>query len=170
MNGLSSPLHQLSALDKGAMVNQTLNDHRIAVLVLQETHLNQESLKRIRSCYNKKMLILHSEDPDTPRTTAGVTFVINKSLINPRKVTPYKLHAGRALALRINWLESETMTLINTYVPNDRTVHLNFWEKIDRERHNQRFPCPDFLLGDFNVTKDPINQSPPPPEWMTCQL
>ena len=161
MNGLSAPSRRLSALDKWAMVNQTLNEHRIAVLALQETHLDQESLERIRSCYDKKMLILHSEDPDAPRTTAGVAFIINKSLINPRKVTPYELHAGRALALRIDWLESETTTLINTYAPNNRTAHPDFWEEIDRERRNRRFPRPDFLLGDFNVTEDPIDRSPP---------
>ena len=161
MNGLSAPSRGMSALDKWAMVNQTLNEHRIAVLALQETHLDHEALERIQSCYDKKMLILHSEDPDAPRTTAGVAFVINKSLINPKKVTPYELHAGRALALRIDWLESETTTLINIYAPNDRAAHPDFWEKIDRERRKRRFPRPNFLLGDFNVTEDPIDRSPP---------
>jgi ribonuclease HI/exonuclease III len=161
MNGLSAPTHGMSALEKWAMVNQTLNQHKIAILALQETHLDHEALERIQSCYSKKMIICHSEDPDAPRSTAGVAFVINKTLIAPRNISTYELCAGRALALKIEWLETETTTLLNVYAPNDRSAHSDFWEKVETQRRSRRLPRPDFMLGDLNVTEDPIDRSPP---------
>ena len=161
MNGLTAPTQGLTALGKWSMINQTLNQYKIAILALQETHLDRETLEQIQTCYSKKMHILHSEDPDAPRATAGVAFVINKSLIAPRKLSTYELHAGRALALKIEWLESETTTLLNIYAPNNKTDHPNFWEGIEAERRTHRVPRPDFMLGDLNITEDPIDRTPP---------
>ena len=81
------------------MVNQTLNEYKIAILALQETHLDQDAVESIRACFGKKMDIYHSEDPTAPRATAGVAFVINKSLIAPSKVEVVELPAGRALVI-----------------------------------------------------------------------
>jgi ribonuclease HI/exonuclease III len=161
MNGLTAPTQGLTALGKWSMINQTLNQYKIAILALQETHLDRETLEQLQTCYSKKMHILHSEDPDAPRATAGVAFVINKSLIAPRKLSTHELHAGRALALKIEWLESETTTLLNVYAPNDRAAHPVFWRDIDAQRRARRLPRPDFMLGDLNVTEDPIDRTPP---------
>ena len=161
MNGLSAPTHGMNGLEKWSMVNQTLNQYKIAILALQETHLDQTSLRQIRTCFSKKMQILHSEDPDAPRTTAGIAFVINNALIAPRNLKIYELKAGRALALKIEWLDAETTNLINVYAPNDRSVHPDFWNSLETERRAHRLPRPDFVLGDMNLTEDPIDRSPP---------
>ena len=142
------------------MINQTLNKYKIAILAIQETHLDEETTVRIRTSYEKKMSILTSSDPESPRTTAGVAFVINKSLIAPSKITAHELLPGRALALEIEWLESETTRLVNIYAPNDRTAHLPFWNTVDEVRRNKRIPKPEFVLGDFNVTEEQIDRSP----------
>ena len=40
INGLTAPASGMTFLEKWSMVNQTLNKHKIAVLALQETHLD----------------------------------------------------------------------------------------------------------------------------------
>ena len=161
MNGLTAPTQGLTAKGKWSMINQTLNEYKIAILALQETHLDQSALDTIRGCFSKKMEIYNSEDPNAPRATAGVAFVINKTLIAPKKLEVFELKAGRALAIQVEWLENEKTTLLNIYAPNGRPAHQQFWTEIDDERRSKRLPRPDFLLGDFNVTEDPIDRAPP---------
>ena len=122
MNGLSTPTSNMTYLDKWSMINQTLNKYKIAILAIQETHLDEETIDRIRISYEKKMNILTSSDPENPRTTAGVAFVINKSLIAPNKITAHELIPGRALAIEIDWLESETTRLVDAPQPRQHAI------------------------------------------------
>ena len=160
MNGLTAPTEGLTFLEKWSLVNQTLNKFKIAVLALQETHLDPETVDRLRQCFGKKMHIEFSQDPDAPRTTAGVAFVINRSLIAPSAIKVHTLHAGRALNLKIKWLESESTSLMNIYAPVNKRTHPDFWDGIEKKRLEYGLPRPDFLLGDFNVTEDAIDRAP----------
>jgi exonuclease III len=160
MNGYAAPSNNMSHLEKWTMINQTINKHRITILALQETHLDQERVDTLLTLYGKKMDIVFSMDPNAPRATAGVAFVINKTLIEPKKLTTYELQAGRALALNIDWLETENTTLINIYAPNDRTRHEQFWSNLETERRAKGITRPNFLLGDFNLTEDAIDRMP----------
>ena len=142
------------------MINQTLNKFKIAILAIQETHLNEEITDRIRMSYGKKMNILTSYNPENPWTTARVAFVINKSLIAPNEIVTHELVPGRALVIEIKWLEMETTRLINIYAPNNRTTHCPFWNEIDAIRRDKRIPKPNFVLGDFNITEELIDCTP----------
>ncbi|KAH9069528.1 Endonuclease/exonuclease/phosphatase [Lactarius deliciosus] len=146
------------------MINRTLNTYNIAILAVQETHMDWELLQNIRACFGRKMEILLSPHPETPRTSAGVAFIINKTLIKTRKCTVSELIEGRAITLKIEWLESETTTLINVYAPNNKTEHPTFWEQVDTARQAYGLGHPSFLLGDFNLVKDPIDRSPAHPD------
>ena len=159
MNGFKA--NGMTNLEKWSRVNKMLNQHKIAILALQETHLDQERTDAIHSAFGKKMDLIYSPLPDNPRASAGVAFVINKALIAPRKVTTHELHAGRALWIKVDWLDEESTVILNVYAPNERTQHADFWEKIETKRRNRRLPVPHFLLGDFNVTEDPLDRMPP---------
>ena len=160
MNGMSAPTSGMTGIEKWAMINQTLNEHNIAILALQETHLDQERIRRIRETFGKKMHIEFSEYPNSPRSTAGIAFIINKSLIAPKAIHTYELIPGRALAIKIDWLETESTNLINIYAPVNRSEHKSFWTTVDTQRRTSRLPIPDFMLGDMNVTEDPIDRAP----------
>jgi len=160
MNGLAAPSAGMSPAEKWTMINQTLNKHKIAVLAIQETHLDQDSAEMIKARYSKKMEIIYSADPNAPRATAGVAFVINKTLIAPKKIVTHKIIPGRALILELQWLETESTSLINIYAPNEKPSHRNFWESIETKRQEKRIAKPNFMLGDFNVTEDPIDRLP----------
>ena len=142
------------------MVNQTLNKHKIAILALQETHLDQDTVMEIRQTYSKKMTIIFSCDPNAPRMTAGVAFVLNRTLIAPSEIQSHELSPGRALALKIKWLDTESMTLLNIYAPVNKSRHGPFWDEVEAARLAHSLPRPDFMLGDLNVTEDLIDRAP----------
>lgn len=47
MNGLLAPMHNMAYTEKWSMINQTLNQHKIAILAIQETHLDEETADRV---------------------------------------------------------------------------------------------------------------------------
>ena len=160
INGSSAPTNGMSLLEKWSMINQTLNEHKIAIMALQETHLDQDKVDRIRQSFGKKMQIEFSMDENAPRAHAGVAFIINKSLISPRDVQTCEIIPGRALALKIDWLESESTTLLNIYAPVNRGDQSPFWKTVETNRRTNGFPIPDFMLGDLNVTEEPLDRAP----------
>lgn len=160
MNGFTAPASQMTGIEKWSAVNRTISDYKIAILALQETHLDAALLRDIDACFGKRLSVINSQDPNNPRASAGVAFVINKTLIAPKEITTYELVEGRAIALKIKWRESEETTLINVYAPNNRNEHPPFWRKLESVRCAKKVNRPDFLLGDMNVTEDPIDHAP----------
>ena len=71
----------MSCIDKWASINRTILNERIAILALQETHLDEHLLEQIRSCFGKNLEIINSPLPSSPRASAGVAFIINKALM-----------------------------------------------------------------------------------------
>lgn len=147
--------------DKWSTINSTMKAERIAILALQETHLDEELLGDINSCFGKNLKIINSSTPDSPQTTAGVAIVLNKALIAPTSIKTHILKQGRAMAITLKWSSSKERTIMNVYAPNERDQHPAFWAQIELERRAKRIPNPDFVLGDFNVTEDEIDRSPP---------
>jgi exonuclease III len=160
INGFAAPTNHMSGIEKWVAINRTPDTHKIAILALQETHLDRERVQELLTCFGRKMDIIISENVVNPRASAGVAFIINKALISPKTYKATELIPGRAIALKIRWHEAEETTLINVCAPNNRTDHPNFWESLEHERGNHGIGPPQFLLGDFNFTEDPIDRAP----------
>jgi hypothetical protein len=79
---------------KWSYVSQTMYSRRIAILTLQETHLDMDRIEQIREVFSKNLEIITSEDPENPTSCAGIAFVINKTLLDPRELSTYELHPG----------------------------------------------------------------------------
>jgi hypothetical protein len=75
MNGFTAPTEGLSGIDKWSMINQSMNKNKIAILALQETHLDPQRLDDVQACFSRKMSIITSVPTSTPRASAGVAFV-----------------------------------------------------------------------------------------------
>jgi exonuclease III len=159
MNGAMS--HDTPLISKWSEISGMLYEHKIMILALQETHLNQQMTDQLRETFSKNLEILASEDPTAPTSTAGIAFVINKALINPTKITAHELVQGRALLLKIKWLESCEMSILNIYAPVNRAAQLQFWQTIENERCRKSLLRPNFVLGDFNITEEAIDRAPP---------
>ena len=160
VNGYAAPSSNMTGIDKWSTINRTINDHKIAILALQETHLNPTLLQDVKACYGSRLEILISQQPTNPRSSAGVAFVINKAMIRPKEYKLYELIPGQAAALKVKWLENEDTLLLNVYAPNARNEHASFWDSINTTRRSQNLRRPDFMLGDFNVTEDKIDHAP----------
>ena len=166
MNGFTAPSRSLNGIEKWSTVARTMNKHKIAILAIQETHLDDARLNDVLSIFRHKLLIIASSDPASPRASAGVAFVINKKFIKPNEITFHELHKGRALAVKIRWHEpeQEEIVLLNIYAPNNKQEHRQFWQNIDAKRRIHRLRHPDFMIGDFNLTEDNIDRSPAHPD------
>ena len=159
VNGFTSPANNMNGIEKWPSIYQMMKGNKIAILALQETHLNNELLHAINVCFRKRNQILNSQLPIDPCTSARVAFVINQSLISPMNLESIDLIQGQVAALKFNWHEEEIL-LINIYAPNNKQDNTQFWEDLDEKRRAKRLRQPDFLLGDFNVTEDPIDRAP----------
>lgn len=121
----------MSGIDKWSAINQTMNKKRIAILALQEMHLDLACLHDVVSCFRRRLEIVISQHPENPCTAASVAFIINKALINPREYKMYKLQQGCAAALKIKWLEDDEIMMYNVYASNAKEENAEFWEMID---------------------------------------
>ena len=161
MRGSSAPTSNMSVLDKWSRINYTLRKNKIAILALQETHLDDNLVECIRRCFGKNFDLLPSSDPNNPRSKAGVAFVINKALIPNKQPKLNILVPGRAIMLRLKWPDEKEIKIINIYAPVQDNKQPTFWAEVETARRTANLPRPDFLLGDFNITEEVIDRSPP---------
>lgn len=168
MRGSSAPTNNMNVLDKWTMINYTIRTNKIAILALQETHLDDELAGSIKRCFGKNFELLYSSDPDNPRVKAGVAFVLNKALIPNREPTLHTLVPGRAIMLKLKWPEDKDIKIVNIYAPVQTHKQPAFWAKVETKRRTKSLPRPDFLLGDFNITEDLIDRSPPSTDNQTA--
>ena len=160
INRLHTITEGTHTFEKWAEVNATMKKEKIAILAVQETHLDKQNVDAIHQTLGKRLRIINSQLEDNPRTSAGVAFVLNKDLIDIGKLETHELIKGRAIAMNLTWKNEEETLLINVYTSNRKSDHQGFWEKVENERMNRRLRKPDFVLGDFNLTEEPINRFP----------
>lgn len=151
----------MTFLSKWSTISSTIQSEKIAILMAQETHLDQTMTDQLRSRYEKNLEFLFSAHPTNPRAKAGVGFILNKKLIRPDDIKTYELIPGRAIIIQVKWMNTCNATILNIYAPNERKEHAAFWAKIITERRSQHAPLPDIILGDFNVTEDATDRMPP---------
>ena len=89
-----STTRNTTLIQKWGDVSKTIYKNKIAILALQETHLDQAKTIQVCECFSKNLEIVTFEDPDDPTGKAGVTFIINKTILDPREITTHELHQG----------------------------------------------------------------------------
>jgi exonuclease III len=160
INGCHTSRENKINYEKWSEINATVRNEKIAILALQETHLDQEITLDIQNTFKKRLEIHNSELSHVPRTSARIAFVINRDLIDPSEIKVMNLINGRAATIRIRW-KGNKMNLKNVYAPNSKSKNQRFWKTLDEKWNENNLPKPDLLLGDFNLTEDPIDRSPP---------
>ena len=160
VNGLHISSDSAVEFRKWTEIHATMKKEKIAILAIQETHLDETSTQEIHRAFGKRLVIHNSQLEDNPRSSGGVAFVLNKEQIKTDQVKTFELIKGKAIAIKLTWTNNEEVTLINVYAPNRRSDHESFWEETCREWEAQAQGHPDFVMGDFNVTEDPIDRSP----------
>lgn len=145
-----------------AHVNQIMRDKRIAILAVQETHMNEERCETIQNIFGRRLHIVVSADDESPSQRAGIAIVMNKSFIDTSSETTKTIISGRALLSSVEWGGKKTLTVLAVYAPNQPGENAAFWRKIKEFFENHpRIRKPDIMLGDFNMVEDAIDRNPP---------
>ncbi|KAG1837268.1 Endonuclease/exonuclease/phosphatase [Suillus subalutaceus] len=160
MKGRTSTNLTQSPTSKWTTINQTMRDQKIGILCVQETHLTNEHEKQIDSLFSRRLRVLNTSDPQRPGSSAGIAFVLNKELTNASSATMEILIPGRAAIMSLNWHNNKTIKILNIYAPNNANEHPNFWNKVKTEWLKSNVSDIDFMLGDFNLTENPIDRAP----------
>ena len=160
INGYAAPASNMMGIEKWSMIYQTMKENKIAILAIQETHLDEDLVHSIGQCFRKRLDIINLQLPTNPQSSASVAFVINKNLIATKEMEKKELIKGHALAIKFKCHNNNEVVLINVYAPNNRTCHMEFCEQLDTKRQAKGLRCPDMVLGDFNLTEDPIDRAP----------
>jgi len=106
-----------------------MHTKKIAVLAVQETHLDQAMMERLQETFKKNLKIIISAHPENLCAKAGVGFVINRQLLEPDEIETYELIPSKAMILKIKWMKACTTSILNIYAPNKRSAHPHFWAK-----------------------------------------
>jgi hypothetical protein len=94
LNMRGSTVRNTTLIQKWGDVSKTIYKNKIAILALQETHLDQAKMTQVHECFSKNLEIVTSEDPDDPTGKAGVAFIINKTILDLREIMTHELHQG----------------------------------------------------------------------------
>ncbi|KAI0772299.1 Endonuclease/exonuclease/phosphatase [Trametes elegans] len=140
-----------------------MREERIAILLLQETHLTDRRVADIHRMYAGSIKILHSAHPDAPTQKEGVAFVLNSKLINTSGAKLRVISPGRAAQLTVAWRGGDVRHLLCVYAPTSEGVveRRAFFRNVPiyYDQH-PNVPCPHLMAGDFNNVEDPIDRLP----------
>ncbi|KAG1858688.1 Endonuclease/exonuclease/phosphatase, partial [Suillus tomentosus] len=164
VRGRTSPTLGQTQTSKWVAINRAMRDQKIGILCIQETHLCPEHMTQIDNLYARRLRVMNSSDPDRPGCSAGIAFVLNREITNTENATMQVIIPGRAAVLSINWHQDKRINILNIYAPNNLSDHKAFWDKIRTEWQRLNLATPDLMLGDFNLTEDPIDRAPARPD------
>jgi exonuclease III/ribonuclease HI len=142
-------------------VNQIMREKKIAVLAVQEAHMDEERQNEVEHLFKARLVIRASPNPNTPRGKEGVAIVINKELIDPDNAEFSVVIPGRAMQVKITQRRGAKINILTVYAPNNPSENADFWDKLRERYENQPASrTPDIILGDFNMVEDAIDRLP----------
>jgi exonuclease III len=108
--------------------------------------------------------------PRKPKHRRGVSIVVNKSLLDAKKVRHRTVVEGRVTLLEIPWSEGDVLRIMNVYAPAQNSEKAEFWKRLLEVVEGEDDLKPDIVLGDFNLVENPeidrlINRGGADPPW-----
>ncbi len=145
-----------------------MSEHRIGILLLQETHLTTEWRASLHKMFARKVKIFHSENLDAPTQREGVAIVLNARYVNTAEASATEIIPGRAMQIAVPCLGGDTRNILCIYAPTSSGIEerkLFFKEVRSYYETHPHFPKPHLMAGDFNNVEDsldrlPINEGP----------
>ena len=72
----------------------------------------------------------YSADPDEPGVRGGVSVVIDKSIIDVKKVDCKQVIKAQVMIVEVPWNGDNTLHIMNIYAPADNMEKAKFWEEL----------------------------------------
>ncbi len=149
--------------NKWGRVYRMMAEHKIGVLLLQETHLTDERKAGIHKMFARKVRVFHSANPEAPTQREGVAVVLNARYVNTSKASAEEIVPGRALQVTVHCQGGDAKHILCIYAPTSHgvTERKLFYEEVRRyyEEH-PTCPKPDVMAGDFNNIEDSLDRLP----------
>ncbi len=149
--------------NKWGRVYRMMAEHRIGVLLLQETHLTDERTAAIHKMFGKKIKIFHSANPEAPTQREGVAIVLNSRYVNAAGAVATVIDPGRAIQIALQCQGGYTRHILCVYAPTSHGVgeRKRFYKELCKYYHDHpSFPKPHLMAGDFNNVEDSIDRLP----------
>ncbi len=149
--------------NKWGKIYRMMTEHRIGVLLLQETHLTRERVAAIHQMFAKKIKVFFSECPDAPTQREGVAVVLNARYVDTAKARATVLVPGRALQVAVSCQGGDVKHILCVYAPTSSGVaaRRTFFEDVRRfYEANPTCQKPNLMAGDFNTVEDAIDRLP----------
>ncbi|KAI0818951.1 Endonuclease/exonuclease/phosphatase [Irpex lacteus] len=146
--------------NKWYRINQLMRARKIAILAVQETHLDDHYVESLHDLFGRRLKIHNSKPPDNPSGSRGVAFVINKDRIDTDTVKEEEIIPGRAILIDVIWHKIVKLRILNVYAPNDHSENESFWRKLKEHWSNTNKRKPDVMLGDFNIVENSLDRKP----------
>ncbi|KAI0710986.1 Endonuclease/exonuclease/phosphatase, partial [Earliella scabrosa] len=161
MNGFGN-LRRDDDLNKWGKLYRMMNEHKIGILMLQETHLLDSQIDELHRIYPRKIRIFASSHPDRPSQKEGVAIVVNLRLVSTEGATRKVIVPGRALQLSIRCAGGEVRKLLCIYAPTSLGVQerCDFYKKLTEYYESHPAARPDLMAGDFNNIEDAADRLP----------
>ncbi|KAH9849297.1 Endonuclease/exonuclease/phosphatase, partial [Lenzites betulinus] len=162
MNGYGN-LIQGHKENKWGKMYRTMQDQRIGILLLQETHLTESRRRDVQRIFARRIKVMHSEHPTAPTQREGVAIVINKRIVNAEGARVRVVVPGRALHLTMPWRGGEERRILCIYAPTSAgsEERRRFYEQVSQYyEDNRELGKPHLMAGDFNNVEDAIDRVP----------
>ncbi|KAJ7581352.1 Endonuclease/exonuclease/phosphatase, partial [Mycena floridula] len=141
-------------------VNQIVKEKDLGFLIVVESHMDEERRDEVERLHGSRLKIVFSADPENVNSK-GVAIVMNRERTNVENYAMTEIVPGRAILLETVWHNTERLSILGVYAPNDPIENGDFWDEIRFyfETHpNVRRP--DIMGGDTNVVEDKLDRLP----------
>ncbi|KAJ7679586.1 hypothetical protein B0H17DRAFT_1139122 [Mycena rosella] len=147
--------HMSRSNHKSKFVKRMVDENRLGILAMQETHLDDCGAADFHKIYQSWFKTIHSAHPTSPNSTAGVAFLLNGKFIDIEHVQEIELIPGHALMINIPWHKGRTVTILNIYAPSTLQERDKMWTQLwTKWKNDTHLPFPNIVLGDWNFVED----------------
>ena len=112
MKGFGALSAGMTPHQKWLRINQLMRDEHIAILALQETHLDETRETDVSTLFESSLRIMNTADRDNPTAAKGTAIVLNKRLISHGDATSEELIPGRAIEATVQWGQQDRLRIL----------------------------------------------------------
>ncbi|KAJ7201010.1 Endonuclease/exonuclease/phosphatase [Mycena pura] len=151
--------------DKWFHIWQVMREQKAGVLIVTETHLDDEHKNNVDTLFKRAMRLEFTPDPEAPTARAGLAFALNRNTVEADNVSTTVIIPGRAMILKMKNVDGSNLSILGIYAPNRPYLNAAFWRDIKAWYiAHQNTDRPDVLGGDFNFVEDGIDRLPTHPD------
>ncbi|KAF8287618.1 DNase I-like protein, partial [Clavulina sp. PMI_390] len=148
--------------DKWNQINHQITNLDLAILAVQETHLDRKLISRLDERFGKNLAFHHSTNPDG-RRAEGISVIINRAKLPAGAAKAIDIIPGQAMLVSVPWRKNLKINLLAVYAPTGAgRDNEQFWRLLASkwDEPGGELPPVNVLLGDFNVVERQIDRLP----------